>query len=522
MNRREFVWKSAHCAAGVTASILASSLGRGDWGLSAPNGSDLSRAPAKGPLRVLPANPRYFTDSSGRAIYLAGCHTWRDFEDSGLRVMSARDQDPPPVFDFPAYLNFLTAHNHNFFRLWRWEAPKWGEDQPRGAIKYSQPHPWVRSGPGLARDGKPKFDLTRFNAEYFDRLRTRVMAAGEHGIYVSIMLFEGHELENFTAWPFHPFEGGNNINGIDPEPCPGCDEIAREDPHLPASAGEDIEGLTTAHYGGAEFVGKGLSYNTIQRTPMGKQVLALQEAYLRKVMDTVQDLDNLLYEVCNEAGGYSTEWQYHVINYVKEYEGEKPKQHPVGMTFQSQGGTNEDLYRSPADWISPHPGSSDENYLAEPSSAYHGKVIVDDTDHLCGHTCGDALWVWKCFCHGLNVLMMEDLSPSPTWQDSARDAMGQTRRWSERVNLAQMVPDDKLAETHYCLANAGKEYLIFQPGNKGEFAANLSESPGTFEVEWFNVNTGAIVKGKPLVGGGVRTFPTPFGGPAALYLKRMG
>ena len=27
---------------------------------------------ARGPLRVLPTNPRYFTDGSGKAVYLAG------------------------------------------------------------------------------------------------------------------------------------------------------------------------------------------------------------------------------------------------------------------------------------------------------------------------------------------------------------------------------------------------------------------------------------------------------------------
>ena len=31
-------------------------------------------------------------------------------------------------------------------------------------------------------------------------------------------------------------------------------------------------------------------------------------------MDTVSDLDNVLYEVCNEAGPYSIDWQYHIIN----------------------------------------------------------------------------------------------------------------------------------------------------------------------------------------------------------------
>ena len=193
---------------------------------------------------------------------------------------------------------------------------------------------------------------------------------------------------------------------------------------------------------------------------MGKQVLALQEAYLRKVADTVADLDNVLYEVCNEAGPYSVDWQYHVIRYIKEYEAGKEKQHPVGMTFPLKT-SNEVLYRSPADWVSPNPGSAEESYLSEPLSAYQGKVMVNDTDHLCGHTCGDALWVWKCFCRGLNVLLMEDLSSSPTWQDSARDAMGQVRKLSERINLAEMVPVDNIAETHYCLANAGREICSF-------------------------------------------------------------
>jgi hypothetical protein len=521
VNRRQFVAGGALGLARLAGiSLLQASLARQFlFADQEPAGSPISRPPAKGPLQILKANPRYFTDGSGRAIYLAGCHTWWDFEDSGLRLLSARDQDPPPVFDFEGYLRFLVAHDHNFFRLWRWEAPKWGEDQPRGAIKFCQPHPWVRSGPGLARDGKPKFDLTRFNQPYFDRMRDRVKAAGDRGIYVSIMLFEGHELENFTAWPFHPFEGANNINGIDPEPCPGCDEIAHDDLRVPASAGEDLEGLKTGHFGGATYVGKGLALNTLQQSPMGKRVLALQQAYLRKVIDTVNDLENVLYEVCNEAGGYSTAWQYHVIDFVKQVESGKAQQHPIGMTFQSRGGTNENLYRSPADWIAPNPGSADENFLDDPSSTYHGKVIVDDTDHLCGHTCGDALWVWKSFCHGLNVLMMEDLSASPVWQDSARVAMGQTRRFSQRIDLAHMTPDDSLSETRYCLANKGKEYLVFQPGNKGEFVVNLSDVSGEVSVEWFNVTTGATVIGKNVKAGGPRTFPTPFGGPAALYLK---
>ena len=119
------------------------------------------------------------------------------------------------------------------------------------------------------------------------------------------------------------------------------------------------------------------------------------------------------------------------------------------------------------------------------------------------------------------MLFMEELSPSPTWQDSARAAMGQTRRYSERINLAAMVPRSELTETAYCLADKGKEFLVFQPGNKGEFTVNLSSAAGTLAVEWLNVNAGTTIVGKPVSGGAVRTFTTPFGGPAALYLKTV-
>jgi hypothetical protein len=468
-------WSTIYTRCAVAAAVLS---------CAAALGLQAQSTRATGPLRVLSSNPRYFTDGSGRAIYLAGSHNWQNFQDSGHRLPTS--QDPPPAFDYDGYLDFLVSHHHNFFRMWRWETPKWTDAQPKGMVKYCRPHPWLRTGPGNANDEKPKFDLTRFNPEYFERMRDRVKAAGDRGIYVSIMLFEGWEIQFTDAWTYHPFNAANNVNGIDAD---------------------------------ADGDGKGLEYNSLVYSPMGRRVLDLQDAYVRKVVDTVNDLDNVLYEICNEAGTYSTDWQFHLIRYIKEYEAGKPKQHPVGMTFQYRGGSNQTLYDSPADWISPNPGDAEENYRENPSSAHASKVIVNDTDHLWGHTGGDAVWVWKSFCRGLNVLFMEELSPSPTWQDSARTAMGQTRRYAEKINLAAMVPSHELAGTGYCLAERGKEYLVFQPGSKGEFNVNLKDAEGTFSVEWLNVYTGNVIEGQTVTGGEVRTFTTPFGGPAVLYLK---
>jgi hypothetical protein len=443
------------------------------------------RKPASGPLRAVPGNPRWFADPSGKAVVLTGSHTWQSLQDNGL-LMKNGGGNPPPVFDFSAYLGFLERHNHNFFRLWRWETTKWTDSYTGNMVKYCRPHPWARTGPGLAEDGGARFDLEHFNPEYFDRLRLRVSAARDRGIYVAVMLFEGWEHQFTDGWQFHPFHAPNNVNGIE------------------ADANGD---------------GKGVEFNTLLDTSMSRRVLELQRAYVRRVIDTVNDQESVLYEVCNEASAESTAWQYDMIRFVKDYERSKPQQHAVGMTFQYRGGSNSTLFDSPADWISPNPGDSVQSYIENPCSTCTAKVVVNDTDHLWGHTGGDNIWVWKSFTRGLNVLFMEELLPSPTWQDSARLAMGQIRRYGERMNLAAMVPDEKVSATRFCLAARGREYLVFQ-WNKGEFTVDLRDAPGSFEVEWLNVNADKPQSGGKVAGGATRTFTTPFPGPAVLYLRR--
>ena len=447
---------------------------------------------ALGPLRVFPPNPRYFTDGSGRAIYLAGSHNWHNFIDNGHRM--AGTSDPPPVFDYNGYLDLLQSRHLNFFRLWRWEVPKWIDVQPPGEIHFAAQYPWLRTGPGAAADGKPRFDLTRFDPDYFARMRSRIVAARDRGIYVSVMLFDGSILQ-YNAWPYHPFSAGNNVNGV--------------------------------HAGSAAYYGANLRFLWFLPGKLGEvldsdndlRVRNLQEAYVRKVVDTVNDLDNVLFELCNETDASATHWQYELIRYLKAYEASKPKQHPVGMTFEFPDGSNDALFDSPADWISPGPGDASGNYRDDPPERYRGKVVVSDTDHLWGHERGDRIWVWKSFTRGLNLLFMDELTPSPTWQDSARDAMSQAEQWAKKIGLSRMIPLGALSETGYCLADRGREYLVFQPGNEGEFRLDLTDAPGWFQVEWFDVGRSLSLQG-PAVRGGKRVkFTTPFGGPAVLYLK---
>lgn len=455
------------------------------------------------PLKVHPSNPRYFTDASGRAVYLTGSHTWTNFQDGG-------PEDPPPAFDYTTYLDFLQQHGHNFFRLWSWEQAKGANMNPSGF--WFSPTPYARPGPGTALDGKPKFDLNSFNQAYFDRLRQRVVMAGRRNMYVSVMLFNGWsnaarkgKYAYNNPWQGHPYNRKNNINNIDGDP---------------------------------DNDGSGLEIHTLQV----RQVTALQERYVRKIIDTVNNLDNVLYEISNESDGGPTytAWQYHMINFIKSYEATQLKQHPVGMTAEWPNGNNGDLFNSPADWIAPN--NDDGNYLADPRPADGRKVIVSDTDHLCG-ICGNRAWVWKSFTRGLNPLLMDghvsqyidtDYDPSnPVWAD-IRGNLGYARSYAVRMNLAAMTPRGDLASSGYCLADPGREYLVYLPTRvhpedstlervvkgwfEGTVTVDLSRVSGAVDIEWFNPTEGKVVAAGKASGGGKQKFTAPFGGDAVLYL----
>jgi len=458
-----------------------------------------------GPLRVCKDNPRYFADAEGKAIYLTGAHTWNILPDmsriskttkSGgpaLAGVDFRNHQPKPM-DYDAYLDYLEEFHHNFIRMWAWET--WACNFPQttvwgsGGRLHVWPHPYARTGPGEALDGRPKFDLTKYDQEYFSRLRSRVEEAGKRGIYVSVMLFEGWGIDGDPdAKETHPYNSANNINGINGDPN-----------------------------------GDGKLYETHQLVE--KKITALQEAYIRKVIETVNDLDNVLYEIANEDGeGVGIkEWQYHMTNFIKEVESTKPNQHPVGMTpfFGDKAGLKA-LFDSPADWISPASWGGEEwavgrLYRYDPPANDGSKVIFSDTDHLWGIG-GTVHWVWGSFTRGLQPIFMDPYKARLIGQNPFEPryrilnlALGDTRRYAERMNLTAMTPQPNLVTSKYCLADAGNEYFVYLPiVEEGKVKIDLGAVEGQLMVEWFNPYTRKTEDGGQVDGGAQRTLVSPFG-----------
>ena len=499
--------------------------------------------PAAGPLVVSEANPRYFTVASGdadnrRAVYLTGSHIWNNFHDGGPGSDCA---ETPEQLDYDAYLAFLKEHGHNFIRLWRWEQFK---SQAAGGNFHlcMTPQPWPRTGPGTAKDGKPKFDLSAFDQAYFDRLRDRVIAAGNEGIYVAVMLFDG----------FGPSTSARR---------PTTSRAIRSTPPTTST-------------------GSASPRSTITRCCRSTRASRpLQEAYIRKVVDTVHDLPNVLYEVANESSGGGSvddrtsprrwgwptrptgatppQWQYWVIDLVKQLraadgvrqaprrdddavprrgseQGQRPTvRQPRGLDLARL--RRRDLRRRSA------PDGTGQSARAgsttrPPSDGT--KVVITDTDHYAPGQGRRAV--------GLEVVPARP-PPDPDGlrdhrrREPARPFVGHrpvlrsrssrlATRWAtrfatrEQMDLVAMEPRGDLSSTGYALANPGEEYLVLQPSETAEpFTVTLEA--GTYSVEWHSVTSretkaaGKLTVESP----GGTTFAAPFAeaGPAVLYLKAV-
>ena len=170
---------------------------------SAPSGVQV------GLLRVHPTNPIYFTDDSGKAIYLGGHQIFVDLQDNTFgKTVIYNNQ---VTLDWNWYLGFARDRGINYIRNW--------SEFSTGCVSCpciaATPMPYKRiAGYGNANDGGLKFDLNQFDETYFDRMRQRIIDAGQNHMTVSVMLLEVYGFQAGSLWETNVFNIKNNINGV--------------------------------------------------------------------------------------------------------------------------------------------------------------------------------------------------------------------------------------------------------------------------------------------------------------------
>ena len=351
--------------------------------------------------------------------------------------------------------------------------------------------------------------------------------AEQNGLYAMVDFFHGFSVADkgniSDAWTAHPMNAANNVNGINGDPVNHGD-------------GRDVHTLNNS------------------------AITNYQKAYIRHMIDTLNDLDNVIWEIAIEPdgsysrNGHSTpEWVQYMIDYIHSYEATKPKQHPVLYSVEWPGGDNSILMASSAEAVSPNDGDGYQS--GDPAPSDGTKVILTDTDHIMWPY-GEVEWGWKMFTRGMGGIFFMDQSYS-NYDDQDGEAggtfsenenfrfnLGWMLDYANRMNLASMSPRGDLCSTGYCLANpatSGAEYLVYLPAGAtaknileavgvhdknpstylltdSSVSVDLSSTSGTLSVEWFDPSTGNITPGDTVTGGSTLYFTSPFTGNAVLYL----
>lgn len=374
-------------------------------------------------------------------------------------------------FDYEKYLNELETNGQNVTRTFSgayMESPQSFNIQnntmapgPGRLIT-----PWARSqAPGYANGGN-KFDLSKWDDAYFARLKSFMQAASKHGVVVEYVFF--CPFYEDAMWNLSPQNAANNVNGTG--------QIRREQAYMLQNG----------------------------------NLLAVQEALVRKVVSELKDFDNLYYEICNEPyfGGVTLEWQHHIADVIVEAEKDFPHKHLIAQNIANKEAT-----------ISkPHSAVSIFNFhYATPPTAVAtnyalDKVIADDETGFAGiedvHYRTEA---WDFMLAGGAIYNNLDYSFTVDAEDGTfdlppkqpggggrtlRQQLGILRRFIESFHFTAMrpeplIPAGSLPEgmTARCLADSGKAYAVYIRGGTGA-KLTFSLPPGRYEATWIDVKTG--------------------------------
>ena len=171
-------------------------------------GGGLVRAAESGrqavtPLSLLPENPRYFLFRGQPTVLVT----------SGEHYGAVVNPD----FDYVHYLDELARHGFNHTRLFSGSYIEseifiagLGYDNTLAPRPGRALVPWARSDEPGATEGGNRFDLSRWNPAYFDRLKGFVEEAGRRNIVVEVVLFSAHY--HGANWRLSPLHPANNVN----------------------------------------------------------------------------------------------------------------------------------------------------------------------------------------------------------------------------------------------------------------------------------------------------------------------
>lgn len=437
------------------------------------------------PLSIHPDNPYYFLYDGKPAVLIGsgehyGAFINLDFDcDVYLETMEEEGQNLTRVFT-GSYVEKIGA----FGILKNSLAPDKNRFQP----------PWARSEtPGYVNGGN-KFDLDKWNPEYFIRLKDFIKKAGDHGIIVELVLFSSiYEVDNWRLMPFHP---ANNINGTNLDDYRKC--------------------------------------NTLDN---GK-IFSFQEQMVRKIVRELNEFDNVYYEIQNEPWPDQADPAGVVLEHLKDDKLPDPWQNMVNLASEaslkwqktiSEIITDEEktlskkhlIAQNYCNFLYPVPQVGENisvlNFhyalpqCVDVNLGWKRPVAFDESGFAGPGPDVYRRQAWRFIASGGSVFNGLDYSFYPGFENGKGELFGPggggselrlqlavLRRFIESFDLRGLHPDKTTISHHpgffiYLLSDPGKQYACYLEG-RGTGTLTMQLPSGEYEVKWIEVQTGEVLR----------------------------
>jgi hypothetical protein len=434
------------------------------------------------PIQLHPENSHYFLFKGKPTVLITSC------EHYGSVVN--------PDFNFDLYLETIKKCGFNHTRLFMGdyvEGPNsfciLNNSLEAAPGKYLTP--WMRSNLAGFPFGGNKFDLDKWNPEYFERLHRFMKKAEELGIVVECdLFFEGMNWDNM------PMNNRNNINN------------------------------TTSI--------KPTDYMTL----LNGNILDYQKKYVVKLVTELNTYNNVIFDIANEpwffnqeyegfsspARNQTKEWIKEVSEWIVITEAKLAKQHLISVDYCNEGKTisPDELQKY---WknisIFNHHYDKDAASVKLNYKAINRAFAFNETGLMPIYSPQYRVQGWRYLMSGGALYNNLDF----TFQVGHEDGLGKAAfscdgyqgsgdprvrneicvlaSFFNKLDFVHMQPANEIFVVYYgdkelyALANPGKQYVIYVVGGKNTwYRVNIPF--GNYKVEYFDPISGALISSETL------------------------
>ncbi|MEX0821744.1 MAG: hypothetical protein WD021_06330 [Rhodothermales bacterium] len=458
------------------------------------------------PIALHPDNPHYFLFRGEPTVLVTSA------EHYGAVVNGD--------FDYETYLAALAEDGLNYTRVF---AGTYFEPPGAFGIRHNTlaPRPEAVVAPWPRAIGATgPFDLDRWNEAYFERLTDFVRTADTYGIVVEVTFFSS--IYGDAQWAINPFNPANNVNDT---------------------------GNVERH-----------AVHTLDNGP----ILAYQERVVARIVEALNDFDNVFYEIQNEPwadNGYvagvlnpgvpssdaswqgrieyptdaALAWQAAIIDVIRETEEALPKKHLIAENFVNFG--------YPLYGVDPRLSILNFHYATpdavEMNLGWDRVLGLDETGFAGTADSTYRVLAWRFMMAGGGLYNNLDYSftvehPGGAASNDApggggttlRNQLGSLKQFLDDMPFVEMTPDARVVvrapgALREALVDEGRSYAVYLAGRLREDLV-LDVPAGTYDIWWIDVVTGRHVRSARLTheGGLLSLAPPSYGYDVAVRVER--